>query len=49
MLGMRNYLTDCFYLWDVLVNVGEKVLCLQSGLKVDVARDILTVINYDVK
>jgi len=45
MLGMTNYLTDCFDLWDV----GKKVLCLQCGFKVDTVREILTVImtSYD--
>jgi len=32
MLGMTNYLTNCFYLWGVGY-VGKKVLDLQCGFK----------------
>jgi len=42
MLGMTNYLTDCFYLWGV--NVYKKFCVCNAGLKVDAAREILTVI-----
>jgi len=47
MLGMTNYLTECFYL-GVLVNVGKKVFCLQCVFKsLRSSRDIDR--DYDVR
>jgi len=40
MLGMTNYLTDCFY-WLML---ARRFCVYDVGLKVDAARKILTVI-----
>jgi len=32
------------FIFGVLVNIGKKVVCLQLGLKVDAAQEILTVV-----
>jgi len=32
------------FIFGMLVNVGKKIMCLQCGLKVDVSREILTVV-----
>jgi len=43
MLGMTNYLTDCFYLWGQCWQEGFTYV-YNAGLKVDAAREILTVV-----
>jgi len=44
MLGMTNYLTDCFYLWGCWLMLARRFCVFNAGLKVDAAREILAVI-----